>query len=151
MIFFERSMEEYLVEDEENICIPSVVKEAPSPVLHSGWHTVNTDISNGKFDTVLAMIIRNGERKLEFLASRLVEQLDPNLDEMRALEWAFKIGMERNLGHALWFCNSLSTVKAINNKEELYEMLTHVIGRSLYSTPTLDTTLSGISTQLSGP
>ncbi|KAF3446716.1 hypothetical protein FNV43_RR11896 [Rhamnella rubrinervis] len=113
-----RSVEVYLGDTEEDPCKTMPANEVFHPVRPCGWFTVNTDITTGKFDTVLAMTIRDSEGNMEFLASRLVQKFDPNVAKMKALEWPTTLAMKRNLGSSSWLCNTLSSVKVIINEEE---------------------------------
>ncbi|KAF3433571.1 hypothetical protein FNV43_RR24673 [Rhamnella rubrinervis] len=111
-------MEEYLIDIGKDVSMSDPVKEVSHPLIPSDYVIVNTDMACGSLGIALAMIIRDSERKLVFLMSNVVQKMDPNLAELKALEWVIVIALKRNLGSSLWLCDSLAIVNVITNEEE---------------------------------
>ncbi|KAF3445540.1 hypothetical protein FNV43_RR10716 [Rhamnella rubrinervis] len=64
------------------------------------------------------MIVKNDEDKLIFMASEEVQKLDPQVAEMKSVEWATPIAEELKLGNTIWLCDSVNTVNTTTSREE---------------------------------
>ena len=83
--------------------------------LSEGNFKVNIDAAFIEGQAALAMVQRNSEGEVLFLASKLETANSPKEAEMKALVWALEIAVSKNWSNLVWSLDAQVVVKEINS------------------------------------
>ncbi|KAF3433781.1 hypothetical protein FNV43_RR24884 [Rhamnella rubrinervis] len=72
-------------------------KEGNMAEVPRGCLIVNTDIANGIDYSCFAMIVRDGDGKLVFLAAEKMQKMEPNMAELKAVGWVTSFARKAGL------------------------------------------------------
>ncbi|KAF3444745.1 hypothetical protein FNV43_RR14438 [Rhamnella rubrinervis] len=106
----------FLIDKDKN---PRLVTEFWKPPP-SDWCKINVDAAFCEGNAALALIMRNEQGRVLYLASKLVTAASSYEAELKALEWGFGLASENNWSKICWSSDALVVVNEILSSETLF-------------------------------
>ena len=118
VLYFERCVADFSSSLRTSTGSNVVSKEARWKPPPESWLKANVDAAVGETASAIALVVRDHQGNLVFLASSVIDSMEPAFVELKALEWATSLLFERGWKNIEWCSDAKTIVNDIVSDKE---------------------------------